>query len=45
MSFALCALLLAAFAFGGAAVGDPTYRPDQDPGRWVVVIIVIEGKR
>lgn len=38
MSFLLCAVLLGAFAFGGAAIGDPTFRPDQDPGRWQVTI-------
>lgn len=42
MSFLVGALLLAALAFGGAYVGDPTFRPDQDPGSWSVTIIAIE---
>ncbi len=38
MSFLLYAALLGVFAFGGAAVSDPTFRPDQDPGHWQITI-------
>ncbi len=41
MSFLLCAALLIAFAFGGAAIGDPTFRPDLDPGSWQIIIVKI----
>lgn len=45
MSFIVCAVLLAAFSFGGAYVGDPTFRPDRDPGSWSITIITTEETR
>ena len=37
MTFALCAVLLAVFAFGGAAIGD-SFAPDHDLG-WKVTVV------
>jgi hypothetical protein len=36
MSFLACVALLAVFAFGGAAIGDP-FAPDETPG-WKITI-------
>ena len=38
MTFLLLAVVFAALAFGGAAVGDPTFRPDRDPGHWQTTV-------
>lgn len=34
MTFFLAAGLLCALVIAGTYLGDPTYRPDRDPGRW-----------
>ena len=43
MSFILCAVLLAVFAFGGAAIGDP-FAPDHEPG-WKVTVVKLGETR
>lgn len=44
MSFLLYAVLLGVFAFGGAVIGDPTFRPDRDPGHWKTTVNIGETK-
>ena len=38
MTFLLYAAAFAVLAFGGAYIGDPTFRPDRNPGHWHTTI-------
>ena len=40
MSFILYAALLGVLAFGGTVIGDPTFRPEHDPGHWQTTTLI-----